>query len=83
MEIFGMGPLEILVILIVALMVFGPGKLPRLARNLGQGVAALRKATKDLTGEMSRELEELEREGKDLVEEDRTAARKPDEDGKR
>jgi len=79
MEFFGMGPLEILVILIVALMIFGPGKLPQLARNLGRGVAALRKATKDLTDEMSKEFEELEREGKDLAEEVKPAARKDGE----
>jgi TatA/E family protein of Tat protein translocase len=81
MEIFGMGPLEILVILIVALMVFGPGKLPQIARNLGRAVAALRKATKDLTEEMSREFQELEREGKDLADEEKAAARKSGKDG--
>ncbi len=81
MEIFGMGPMEILVILIAGLIVFGPGKLPQLARNLGRGVAALRKATKDLTEEMSKEFQELEREGKDLVEEEKAAARKSGKDG--
>ena len=78
MEFFGMGATEILVILAVALIVFGPGKLPQLARNLGRGMAALRKVTKDLTEEMSRELQELERQGKEIVDEEKAE----DESGK-
>ncbi len=71
MEFFGMGVMEILVILVVGLIVFGPGRLPQVARNLGRGVASLRKVTKDLTEEMSIEFQELEREGKELVEEEK------------
>jgi Tat protein translocase TatB subunit len=73
MEFFGMGTLEILVILVVALIVFGPGKLPQLARNLGRGMAALRKVTSDLTEEISKEFQELEKEGKEQVEEGKAA----------
>ncbi len=60
MEFFGMGPLEILLILIVGLIAFGPGKLPQMARNLGKGIAALRKAAADIKDDVSRELEDLE-----------------------
>jgi TatA/E family protein of Tat protein translocase len=45
---FGLGFTEILVILIVALLVFGPDKLPELARNLGKGLAEFRRASSDL-----------------------------------
>jgi len=55
-----MGPLEILLVLVVALMALGPGRLPRVARNLGKGMRAFKKATFDLTTEISRELEEEE-----------------------
>ena len=61
MEFFGMGPLEILVILIVGLIAFGPGKIPEFARNLGKGIAALKKATGELTAEVSKELDEHEK----------------------
>jgi len=61
MEFFGMGPVEILVILIVGLIAFGPGKIPELARNLGKGIAALKKATGELTAEVSKELGEQEK----------------------
>ena len=64
MEFFGMGLLEILIILIVGLIAFGPGRLPQLARNLGKGIAAFRKATMDLTAEVSKEFEKVEQEEK-------------------
>lgn len=37
------GPLEILVVLVVALVVFGPSKLPQIGRQVGRGVRGLRK----------------------------------------
>jgi TatA/E family protein of Tat protein translocase len=37
------GPLEILVILVVALIVFGPKKLPDIGRQVGRGVREFRK----------------------------------------
>jgi TatA/E family protein of Tat protein translocase len=45
---FGLGFTEILVILVVALLVFGPDRLPELARNLGRGLAEFRRASSDL-----------------------------------
>ncbi len=62
MEFFGMGPLEILLILIVGLIALGPGRLPQLARNLGKGITAFKKATMDLTAEVSKEFEEAVKE---------------------
>jgi sec-independent protein translocase protein TatA len=37
------GPLEVLVVLIVALVVFGPSKLPQLGRQVGRGYQEFRK----------------------------------------
>ncbi len=37
------GPLEILVVLVVALVVFGPNKLPELGRQVGRGYREFRK----------------------------------------
>jgi TatA/E family protein of Tat protein translocase len=45
---FGIGFQEIIVVLIIALIVFGPKRLPELARLLGRGLAEFRKATVDL-----------------------------------
>lgn len=59
MSFFGIGPLEILVILAVALVIFGPGKLPEIAQTVGRGVREFRAATNDLTGEFQRTLNEV------------------------
>lgn len=39
---------EMLVILVIALLVFGPSKLPQLARSLGRAMAEFRRASTDL-----------------------------------
>lgn len=45
---FGIGFTELLVILVVALLVFGPQRLPELARSLGKSLAEFRRASSDL-----------------------------------
>lgn len=60
MDFFGIGPLEVLFILLIALIAFGPGKIPEIARGIGRAVRSFRKATMDLTTEVSREFKDLE-----------------------
>ncbi len=57
MDFFGIGPMEILLILVVALIIFGPGRLPEIARKAGKAMRTVRKATFDLTAEVTKELE--------------------------
>lgn len=45
---FNLGFGEMAVIFVVALLVFGPNKLPELARNLGKSLAEFRRASNDL-----------------------------------
>jgi len=47
------GPTEIILILAVALIIFGPAKLPELGRSIGNGLKEFRKATKDLKDSVS------------------------------
>jgi TatA/E family protein of Tat protein translocase len=46
--VFNLGFTEMAVIFVVALLVFGPNKLPELARNLGKSLAEFRRASNDL-----------------------------------
>ena len=61
MDFLGMGGGEILLILIIALIVMGPGKVVEVGRTLGKMVRAFKKATTDLTTQISKELEEEEK----------------------
>jgi sec-independent protein translocase protein TatA len=60
MNILGVGPAELLLIFIIALIVFGPGKLPELARTLGKAVRELRRMSLEVTAEFAKELRDVE-----------------------
>ena len=55
---FGIGMPELLVILVVALVVLGPKRLPEIARSLGRGMAEFRKASNEFTRTLSASIEE-------------------------
>lgn len=53
---------HLIVIFVVALIIFGPEKLPELARNLGKVMAEFRRATGDLQSTFESHLRDIERE---------------------
>jgi len=52
------GGWEIVLILAVVLILFGAKKLPELAKGLGQGIKEFKKATREVTDEISSSMEE-------------------------
>jgi sec-independent protein translocase protein TatA len=53
---FNLGMPEIVLILIVALVVLGPKKLPEMAKSLGKGLREFRKAADDLKESVEKDL---------------------------
>lgn len=45
------GPMEILVVCVVALVVFGPARLPEIARSVGKAISELKKQASDMKSE--------------------------------
>lgn len=60
MDFFGIGPLNLLIILAVALMVFGPDRLPEVAAKAGKLVRELREYASNVTDEFSGEFAEIQ-----------------------
>jgi sec-independent protein translocase protein TatA len=58
MNFFNMGPGELIFILVLALLIFGPRRLPELARDLGKAVRSFQQASQQLTGELTKEMEQ-------------------------
>ena len=51
------GTPELLVIFVIALVVFGPRRLPELGRSLGRTIAEFKRATSDLQSTLEREID--------------------------
>ncbi len=64
-----MGPLgmgEIIVLFILALLMFGPKKLPELGKTFGKGMAEFKRASNELKTTFQREMDNIEHETKDV-----------------
>jgi sec-independent protein translocase protein TatA len=73
---FGIGMPELIIILVIALIVIGPQKLPEIARSLGKGLAEFKRASDDFRhniGEEARATEEKERLAREAAEKEKAA----------
>ncbi len=57
---FGIGTQELIVILIIALIVIGPNKLPEIGKVLGRGLREIKKATDEIKDQVSIEIENID-----------------------
>ncbi|HVL63991.1 MAG TPA: twin-arginine translocase TatA/TatE family subunit [Actinomycetota bacterium] len=62
-----LGPMELVVIAALALILFGPDKLPRLARQAGRYAAELRRIAGDVRDEFETGLAVEDEEGDEIV----------------
>jgi sec-independent protein translocase protein TatB len=60
----GLGTTELLLILVVALIIFGPKKLPQLARSFGKSVAEFKRASEEFKQQWEKEVDMAEFEEK-------------------
>jgi TatA/E family protein of Tat protein translocase len=59
--LFSGGVAEIAFLLFVAFLLFGPKKLPEIARTLGKGLGELRRASNELKNSLEEEIRNLDR----------------------
>jgi TatA/E family protein of Tat protein translocase len=76
---FGLGAGEILIILIIAFLLFGPKQLPEVGRQVGKAVKGFKETAEDLRKTVEPELNMIQQEVK-MVEQDFEASMKEAEE---
>lgn len=79
MNVFGIGLPEMALIMVIALLVFGPKKLPEIGRSMGKALRGFQDASKEFESEFKREAQNINIEEsvkmQARLEEEKTAAK--------
>ncbi|MDQ3808657.1 MAG: twin-arginine translocase TatA/TatE family subunit [Chloroflexota bacterium] len=73
MNLLGIGPMELVLIVVLALIVFGPAKLPELMGQFGRVIGEFRRATSELSDEFNRTIQAELNEAKQTLDETKSA----------
>ncbi len=76
---FGLGAMEILIILVIAFLLFGPKELPEIGKQVGKAVKGFKETTEDLRQSVEPEINMIQQEFK-AVEQDLEASVKEAEE---
>ena len=60
--LFDFGAGEIFLVVLAILLVFGPSKIPEIARGLGKFINEIKRASEDIKTEINREADRIDRE---------------------
>jgi len=63
---FGLGAMEILIILVIAFMLFGPKELPEIGKQVGKAVKGFKETTEDLRQSVEPEINMITQELKSV-----------------
>lgn len=51
---FGLGPTELILVLVIALVIFGPSKLPEIGQAIGEGISEFKSAANEMESEVEK-----------------------------
>lgn len=58
---FGLGPAELILIFVIALIIFGPSKLPEMGKSLGKALNEFKKASSDIKRELDETTKDVDK----------------------
>lgn len=61
MNVFGIGLPEMALIMVLALLIFGPKKLPEIGRSMGKAIKGFQDASREFQDEFKKEAEQIEK----------------------
>ncbi len=80
--LFGISGGEILILLLLVLLLFGPSKIPEIARMLGKGINEVKKVQREINSEIHRYSGDIEKEARDMDAEIRSDIRELEKEQK-